>query len=87
RFTHRLLDDEALPDVLSKARRLRDLAKEARVPLASIALRWLASRGAAPVFGATRPSQVDEVLEAFGQAPDRATLERADRIALGERDA
>ena len=86
RFTHRLLDDEALPEVLARARRLRELAVASKVPMASIALHWLRTRGAAPVFGATRPAQVDEVLAAFGRVPDRTTLERADRIALGELD-
>lgn len=87
RFTHRLLEDEALPEVLARARRLRELARSAGVPMASIALHWLRARGAAPVFGATRPSQVDDVLAALAQVPDSATLARADRIALGERDA
>lgn len=54
--------------------------------MASIALHWLRARGAAPVFGATRPDQVDSALDAFAQVPDRSILERADRIALGEAD-
>jgi aryl-alcohol dehydrogenase-like predicted oxidoreductase len=87
RFTHRLLEDEALSEVIQRARRLRDLAKEAGLPMASLALHWLRERGAAPVFGATRPEQVDEALEALARTPDRSVLERADRIALGENDA
>ncbi|MCI4357706.1 MAG: aldo/keto reductase [Thermoplasmata archaeon] len=87
RFTHRLLEDEALSEILLRARRLRDLAKEVGLPMASLALHWLRDRGAAPVFGASRPDQVDAVLEAFASAPERSVLERADRIALGETDA
>jgi myo-inositol catabolism protein IolS len=86
RFTHRLLDDESLPEVLERAGRIRKLAQERGVPMASIALHWLRARGAAPVFGATRPAQVDAALEAFAQVPDPSVLDRADRIALGEAD-
>jgi aryl-alcohol dehydrogenase-like predicted oxidoreductase len=77
--------DDRLPELLTRARALRDLAGEAKVPMASLALHWLASRGVAPVFGASRPEQVDENLAAWAIRPPDAVLERADAIARGDR--
>ncbi len=88
RFTHRLLDDESLPGVLARARRIRDVAKEAGVPMAAVALHWLREQGAAPLFGASSPEQVDAIVDAFtGPPPSSEVLARADRIALGDPDA
>lgn len=87
RFTHRLLDDEALPEVLGRARKLRELARQSDVPMAAIALHWLRARGAAPVFGATQPEQVEAVMAAFARVPTASVLERADAIARGSTDA
>jgi aryl-alcohol dehydrogenase-like predicted oxidoreductase len=53
--------------------------------MASIALHWLAARGAAPVFGASRPEQVDANLAAWAVRPPAAVLERADALARGDR--
>ncbi|MGB6443519.1 MAG: aldo/keto reductase, partial [Thermoplasmata archaeon] len=66
-------------------RALRDLARESKVPLASIALHWLAQRGAAPVVGMSRAEQVDSNLAAWAVRPPDAVLDRADAIARGDR--
>jgi aryl-alcohol dehydrogenase-like predicted oxidoreductase len=77
---------ERLPEVQAIARQLHALATEAGVPMASLALHWLAERGAAPLFGASRPEQVDETLAAWAARPSAAVLARADAIALGHAD-
>ncbi|EQD51239.1 Aldo/keto reductase, partial [mine drainage metagenome] len=48
RFAHRLFDEDRLPQILERGRALRDLAEEAEVPLAAIALHWLRARGPPP---------------------------------------
>jgi aryl-alcohol dehydrogenase-like predicted oxidoreductase len=67
-----------------RAKALAELAREAEVPMASLALHWLRARGAAPVFGARGPEQVDTALEAWARRPSDAVLARADRVARGE---
>ncbi len=84
-FAHRFFEPERLPGLVERARRLRALAREADVPLASIALHWLARQGAAPVIGMSRPEQVDSNLAAWGVRPPDEVLDRADAIARGER--
>lgn len=84
-FTHRLFEPDVLPEFLERGRALRDLANDAGVPLASIALHWLRKMGAAPVFGASRPEQVDADLAAWSVRPPDRVLETADRIARGDR--
>ncbi len=84
RFTNRLFEPDRLPDVVARARRLRDLATEAGVPLASIALHWLRSRGAVPLVGASRPEQVEANLAAWSVRPSEEVLRRADAIAWGD---
>lgn len=84
RFAHRLFEPDRLPGILQRARALRELAREAEVPLASIALHWLERRGAVPVVGMSRPDQVDSNLAAWGVRPDERLLERADAIARGD---
>jgi myo-inositol catabolism protein IolS len=85
RYASRLFEPDRLPVILERARALRDLAAEAGVPLASIALHWLRKNGAAPILGMSRPEQVDTNLAAWGQRPSDAVLERADAIGRGER--
>jgi aryl-alcohol dehydrogenase-like predicted oxidoreductase len=41
--------------------------------------------GAAPVFGASRPEQIDSNLAAWAVRPPDRVLDRADRIARGDR--
>ncbi|MGI0070540.1 MAG: aldo/keto reductase [Thermoplasmata archaeon] len=85
RFAQRLFEPDRLPAIVERTRALRDLAHEAKVPLASIALHWLAARGAAPVVGMSRPEQVDSNLSAWAVRPPDRVLERADAIARGDR--
>ena len=85
RFAQDLFGESTLPEVLDRARRLRDLAQGAGVPLVSIALRWIHARGVAPVFGASRPAQVEEIVRAWAVEPSAELLARAERIARGDR--
>jgi myo-inositol catabolism protein IolS len=85
RLSERLLEPDRAAETLGRARALRDLAQEAGVPLPSIALHWLQRRGAAPVFGASRPAQVDENLAAWAIRPRDGVLDRADALARGDR--
>jgi len=84
-FAHRMFEPDILPEMLARGRALRDLANEAGVPVASIALHWLGKMGAAPIVGASRPEQVDSNLAAWAVRPSDRVLEQADRIARGDR--
>jgi len=84
-FAHRLFEPDILPEMRARGLALRDLASDARVPLGSIALHWIRKMGAVPVFGASRPEQVDSILAAWAVRPPDRVLDRADRIARGER--
>ncbi len=84
-FAQDLFGASTLPEIVARARELRRLAEEAEVPLPSIALHWLRSRGAAPVFGASRPAQVEENVAAWAVRPPEDVLARAEAIARGER--
>ncbi len=85
RFTQRIFEPDRFAVVQERARALQALANDAGVPLASIALHWLEARGAAPLFGASRPDQVDANLAAWAVRPPSRLLEEADAIARGER--
>jgi aryl-alcohol dehydrogenase-like predicted oxidoreductase len=85
KFAHRLFEPDRLPEILTRTRALRDLAREADVPLPSIALHWLAKMGAAPVVGMSKPEQVDSNLAAWAVRPPDRVLDRADAIARGDR--
>ena len=80
-----LFGESRLPEIVERARALRKLADDAGVPLAALALHWLRARGAAPVFGASRPEQVVANLEAWAARPPVEVLEEADAIARGDR--
>ncbi len=84
-YAQDLFGESRLPGIVARARALRELAAGAGVPLASIALHWLRRQGAAPVFGASRPEQVDQNVAAWAQRPPDDVLEQADSIARGER--
>jgi len=84
-FAHRLFEPDILPEIRARAQALRDLASDVKVPLGSIALHWIRKMGAAPVFGASRPEQIDSILAAWAVRPPDRVLDRADRIARGER--
>jgi aryl-alcohol dehydrogenase-like predicted oxidoreductase len=85
RFAHRLFETDRLPEILERARRLMKLAETEGFPMASIALHWLAARGAVPVVGMSRPEQVDENLRAWSLRPSDRVLAEADAIARGDR--
>lgn len=85
RFAHRVFEADRFPELRARAFALRELAREAGVPPASLALHWLRKRGAAPVFGASRPDQVDANLAAWAARPPDPVLDRADAIARGDR--
>jgi aryl-alcohol dehydrogenase-like predicted oxidoreductase len=72
--------------LLPRARRLRDLAADAKIPLASLALHWLERQGAAPIVGVSSPAQVDELLEIWAKAPTQRLLDRAEGVARGDED-
>jgi myo-inositol catabolism protein IolS len=84
RFAARTFEPDRLPELQRRARALRDLASEAGVPMASIALHWLRRQGAVPLVGASRPEQVDSNLDAWSHRPPDAVLDRADAIARGD---
>ncbi len=84
-YAQDLFGASRLPEIVARTRELQRLAAEAGVPLAAIALHWLRLRGAAPVFGASRPEQVDANLRAWAARPPDDVLERADAIARGDR--
>ncbi len=86
RFAHRFFEGDRWPMIRDRALRLRELARRHELPLASIALHWLARQGALPVFGASRPAQVDENLAAWSVRPPDEVLDEADRIARGDAD-
>lgn len=83
RFAHHLLDRDRYGQLVERAREIRELAAKEGVPMASIALHWLRRRGAAVVFGASQPTQVDEILDAWRHVPRDEALDRADEIARG----
>jgi aryl-alcohol dehydrogenase-like predicted oxidoreductase len=80
-----LFGESRLPEIVDRGRALRKLAGDAGVPLAALALHWLRARGAAPVFGASRPEQVDANLAAWAARPSADVLEEAEAIARGDR--
>ena len=83
RFADQPLDADRFNEILRQARALRDLARRAKVPMASIALHWLRREGAAPVFGASRPEQLDQVLDAWATRPTDEVLDAAQEIVRG----
>jgi aryl-alcohol dehydrogenase-like predicted oxidoreductase len=76
----RSFSPEKLRTTFERARALQRLAEKAHVPLASIAFHWLRLQGAAPLFGASQPGQVDDNLAAWAKRPPKGVLEAADAI-------
>jgi aryl-alcohol dehydrogenase-like predicted oxidoreductase len=85
-MAHGLSEEKWIPEVLDRARALNDLAEETNESMPSIALHWLRSQGAAPLWGASRPEQVDATMDAWRHLPVPELLRRADAIARGDRD-
>jgi aryl-alcohol dehydrogenase-like predicted oxidoreductase len=77
---------ERLAATRARVAALLALAEEAEVPLLSLALHGVARHGAAPVFGASLPDQLDELLAAWEVRPSEAVLDRAERLARGDGD-
>lgn len=84
RHGHGLFTAERFPEARARAVRLRDLARAAGVPMLAVALHGIARHGVAPVVGASRPEQVDELLAAWALRPPEELLVRAERIAEGQ---
>ena len=84
-FAQDLFGASRLPEIVRRAKALRDLAARHEVPLAALAFHWLARQGAAPVFGASRPEQVEANLTAWAHRPPDDVLDEADALARGER--
>lgn len=80
-FTRGLFADRPLREFLRKARAIRALAAESRLPMESIALYWLVHRGCAPVVGVSSSAQVDRLLEAIVTVPPESVLDEAEAIA------
>ncbi len=76
----RSFSPEKVNVTLERARALQRLAEEAHVPLASLAFHWLRLQGAAPLFGASLPAQVDDNIAAWAMRPPKGVLEAADAI-------
>jgi aryl-alcohol dehydrogenase-like predicted oxidoreductase len=81
-----VLARERFPEFQRRARSLHAFASKQGVSLASLALQWLRRRGAAPIVGASRPDQVDQIYEAWRRPIGEDVLERADAIAQGHGD-
>lgn len=71
---------EKIGATFERARALQRVAQDANVPLASVAFHWLRLQGAAPLFGASAPGQVDDNLAAWSVRPPKSVLEAADAV-------
>ncbi|MGA7923456.1 MAG: aldo/keto reductase [Thermoplasmata archaeon] len=86
RWARDVFAEDRFPILRDRARRIRALSETAGVPMPAIALHWLASRDVAPLFGGSRPEQVNEVLRAWSATPPAEVLEKAEAIARGDDD-
>lgn len=82
-FARDLFDRDRFKELRERGRAIRRIAEHEGVPMASLALHWLARKGVAPVFGASQPDQVDEALKAWAIRPSDGALERAEEAARG----
>ncbi|MGI0131959.1 MAG: aldo/keto reductase [Thermoplasmata archaeon] len=85
RFAHDLFEGDRFPELVTRGRALQALALREGVPTASLALHWLERQGASPIVGASRPEQVDELLDAWAAKPSDAALDAAEAITRGVR--
>ncbi len=81
---HGVFAPEKFPEYRARARRIAELAEASGVPVLSLALHGLAREGAAPVFVASEPTQVDAALAAWAVRPSGKLLDRAVRLGRGE---
>ena len=84
-YAQDLFGDSRLPEIVARTRALRELADERGTTLPAIALGWLRWKGAAPVFGASRPTQIETNLAAWSARPPDDVLAAADAIVRGDR--
>ncbi len=82
----RRLDGEHAAATMGQVRALAGIARKAGVPLASVALHWLRRQGALPLFGASRPEQVDANLLAWGTPVPDEVLDAADAVTRPNHD-
>ncbi|MDQ0801392.1 aldo/keto reductase family protein [Arthrobacter sp. SLBN-112] len=78
---HRFLQ----PQVLERVEKLKPIAQELGVPLATLAVAWVLANSnvSAAIVGASRPEQLDETVKAAGLVLEPETLELIDD-ALGD---
>lgn len=81
-----LFEKERFPESQRRAKAIAAVAEEEGVPMLALSLHGLRRAGAAPVFGASDPAQVDAALEAWAARPSDAAVDRAVRIARGDAD-
>jgi aryl-alcohol dehydrogenase-like predicted oxidoreductase len=76
-------------DVLTRVQRLRPLADEAGLPLATLAVAWVLQNPnvSAAIIGASRPEQVTENVKAAGVKLDADLLTRMDEVLEGAVEA
>jgi aryl-alcohol dehydrogenase-like predicted oxidoreductase len=76
-------------DVLARVQRLRPLADEAGLPLATLAVAWVLQNPnvSAAIIGASRPEQVTENVKAAGVKLDADLLTRIDEVLEGAVEA
>jgi 1-deoxyxylulose-5-phosphate synthase len=74
-------------DVFETVGRLRDVADEAGMPMATMALAWVLANPAitAPIIGASRPEQLADSVAALDAPLDADVLKRLDELTRGYR--
>ncbi|MGO4583761.1 aldo/keto reductase family protein [Arthrobacter sp. 2RAF6] len=73
------------PQVLERVEKLKPIAEDLGVPLATLAVAWVLANPnvSAAIVGASRPEQLDDTVKAADLVLDRETLDRMDG-ALGD---
>lgn len=68
------------PEVLERVEKLKPIAQDLRVPLATLAVAWVLANPnvSAAIVGASRPEQLDDTVKAAGLVLERETLELID---------
>ena len=82
----RRMDAEHAESTLAQVRDLATIAEKAEVNLAAVALHWVRRQGALPLFGASRPEQVDANLRAWATPVPDDVLDAADAVTRSAHD-
>lgn len=82
----RRMDAEHAESTLAQVRDLVTIAEKAEVTLAAVALHWVRRQGALPLFGASRPEQVDANLRAWATPVPDDVLDAADAVTRSAHD-